>query len=297
MYNKNTSILKIIDNLMFPSLINNASKDKELILLDDNSPLKKETEKIVKKYESKLKNKFGSYKLIKNEKNLGFAGSYNKGVKLAKGNSVLISNDDVYFPRNSIDSLFNTLNKNKSIGMVVPLTNSAYGFHNTLIFEKMKNYSKDEIKRIEEFSNSIKKVMSGKTYELNTNDGITGFCIAVKKEVIKETGYFDTKFSYATFEDTDLFYRVIKNNNKIVLDASTFIEHGGIKKGSNSIMQHPIIVTKSYVSNGIRYFVKWKDYKGIIGVTVLGVIRHYDLGLTITKDIKKRAEEKGISLK
>ena len=87
MYNARASTLEVVDKLLMPSLINNLDSSKQLILLDDVSPLRKETRELVEKYKLDLEKRLGDFKYVENEHNLGFAGSYNRGMKMAEGQS------------------------------------------------------------------------------------------------------------------------------------------------------------------------------------------------------------------
>ncbi len=228
MYNKRKETLEIIEKLFFPSLINNARESMELILVDDCSPLAEETDKVVNKYKLLLNEKLGSFAYLKNKKNVGFSDSYNRGMKLAKGELILVVNDDVFFPRNSIKSLCAAALSNKEIGAIGPVTNYAGSFQNTHIFRRLESYLKKETNRIENFAIWLKNVMGKKTYEV---DRLIGFCVVYKKKILKKVGYFDNKYSFGNFEDDDLNMKIRKLGYSIVLDAAVFVEHGGINVG------------------------------------------------------------------
>lgn len=294
MYNGDNKILEIIDKLFFPGLLNNASKDKELIILDDCSPLKNETRKIINKYKKELIKKFGRFNFIENQENLGFARSYNKGMKMAKGEKLIISNDDVYYPKNSINALCHTLGLNLKIGAVLPVTNNAYGFHNSRLYNKLKNYSPEEINKIEQFALWQRRVMNGIKYKAILTDNLTGFCIAINKSFLEDIDYFDERYEYGMSEDIDLFHKIISKNKDLIIDTATFVEHGGLKRSSGSILQHPKKAIFSYISNGLKYSHKWNSY-GIFGIgMILSLIRFNDFGFTITKIIKKQAKKNNL---
>ncbi|PIN80577.1 hypothetical protein COV16_00640 [Candidatus Woesearchaeota archaeon CG10_big_fil_rev_8_21_14_0_10_34_8] len=84
-YNRKLSTLEVIDKMFLPSLVNNADSDTEVVIIDDCSPLEKETKELVEKHLPDLK-RFGKVVFKRNSKNLGFAGSFNRGIKIASGN-------------------------------------------------------------------------------------------------------------------------------------------------------------------------------------------------------------------
>ncbi len=57
-------------------------------------------------------------KLIKNEKNLGFARANNQALKKAKGGYVLLLNPDTVVFENSLKDMAEFLNKNKAAGVL-----------------------------------------------------------------------------------------------------------------------------------------------------------------------------------
>lgn len=290
MYNTRPETVEVIDKLLMPSLLNNSDSSKQLILLDDASPLRTETQIMLDKNKPDLASNFGDFKYIKNSKNLGFAKSYNKGIKISEGESIIIGNDDIYFPINSIDSLLNKLNNYPNAGLVGPVTNYAYSFQNTNLFEKLKDYSAEELQRIENFSAWLKNVMEKKDYE---SKRLIGFCLAAKKDLLKELDYFDERYKYGTCEDSDLNMKVLITGKKIILDASTFVEHGGSSGGSISIKQHKFKLIKSIFVNTLKYSVKWSDYSGFINMITKSKNSDYN---KITGEIISEAERKNISL-
>ena len=83
----------------------------EVIVVDNASP--NESPEIIKE-------KYPHIHLIKSEKNLGFAGGNNLGVRAAKGEYLLFINNDTEVPARFIEPLVDTLENDVMIGMVSP---------------------------------------------------------------------------------------------------------------------------------------------------------------------------------
>lgn len=66
-------------------------------------------------------NAFPELIFIRSEKNLGFAGGNNLGIKAAKGDFLLLLNNDTEITSNLITELSNEMEDNKEIGMISPL--------------------------------------------------------------------------------------------------------------------------------------------------------------------------------
>jgi O-antigen biosynthesis protein len=286
MYNKKSSTIEIIDKMFLPSLIRNGSRDKEIIIIDDSSPLKQETKATIQKSMPELKAKFGRVVFLRNDVNLGFGGSYNKAISLATGQNLIITNDDVYFPRGSINALISSLGKNEDIGAVGPIT----GWRAVCTYQyckqgpKLTSYSSSNFKEIESFAKKIRKQM--KEEPLKKTDILTGFCFAIKKEVIDKVGSFDERFGHGYLEDTDLIRRV-RQDYDVMVDPKAYIHHGGIENASVSFKQRPFKAKKSYYVNCYKYARKWKDFRGVIKLWASSVYHFLGYG-TISQLVEKR---------
>ena len=161
MYNKTDNTIEAIDKMFLPSLFRNGSKNKEVIIVDDCSPLEQKTKEMIKRHISSLKKRFGRVIFSRNQENLGFGGSYNRALSLATGKNIVITNDDVYFPLGSIDSLVKLLKIHDKVGAIGPIT--GWRGVSTLQYcrqgPKILSYSSNEFEKIETFATKIAKIM------------------------------------------------------------------------------------------------------------------------------------------
>lgn len=286
MYNKKNDILDIIDKMFLPSLIRNGSKDKEVILVDDFSPLKIETEKVIGRHIQSLRRVFGRVVFSRNSKNLGFGGSYNRAASMARGEILVITNDDVYLCRNSVDNLAQVLDN--EIALAGPIT----GWRGVANYQyckqapKLESYSKKNFDKIEGFAFRIRKFLA--TSKLKETKFITGFCFAIKQDVFKSLKGFDERFIYGHIEDTDLVRRVAKNY-KTVVAPSVYIHHGGIGGGSASINQSIVRLKKYRIVNSLKYILKWRDPFGFLWLQIHSIYCYYGIG-TVSSLVKKFTE-------
>lgn len=271
MYNKSLRVIKTIDKLFLPSLLNNASSDKELILVDDFSPAKSETRALLNKYLPELRAQFGNVEFVQNKENLGFGSSYNGGIMRANGSDIIVVNDDVYFPKNSVDKLTSVLFESDSYGIVSPITNEKASFTYQYCKQAphITTYSELEFERIENFSEFASEKMNGKRIK---TDLVTGFCFAMPTDLLQQLGGFDEQFKFGMFEDTDLARRVNQNYDVIVAP-DIYIHHGGIKGSSGSISQVPWKMFKAGIVNQYKYGKKWNDHSGAMKHVIKGVQR------------------------
>jgi len=95
------------------SVKKNASNDNvEVILVDNGSN---------EDYQLQFEQEYPSLVYIRSEKNLGFAGGNNIGIKQAKGDYLLLLNNDTEITENLISELRTELDNNKDIGLISPL--------------------------------------------------------------------------------------------------------------------------------------------------------------------------------
>lgn len=86
--------------------------DKMEVIVVDNASDNQEAEQILKK--------FSHVKVIKSDRNLGFAGGNNLGIKASKGKYLFLINNDTYFEDFKVQALIDRLNSDPSIGIVCP---------------------------------------------------------------------------------------------------------------------------------------------------------------------------------
>jgi hypothetical protein len=83
----------------------------EVIVLD-NASENNEAEQI--------SNRFPFVKVIRSDKNLGFAGGNNLGIKVSTGKFIFLINNDTYFEDFNVRALIDRLNNSSDIGIVCP---------------------------------------------------------------------------------------------------------------------------------------------------------------------------------
>ena len=262
MHNRKPEIIEVMDHLLFPSLLNNGGLDIELILLNDCSSLKNETETLVGKYLPRLNEIFGKVIFSSSPANLGFAGSYNRGIFMARGKYVVVANDDLYFPKNSIRSLVKTLEGPEGYLIAGPITNasSSWSYQYCKQAPLILGYSSEEVAKLDAFAFWLDRNMYGRKVQ---TDNLCGFCFVADSYTLKAVGGFDERYKYALYEDTDLIQKIIRDHGKekIVVNLEVFVGHGGVKGSSGTILQQPVKMACALVVNGIKYANNWGYWK------------------------------------
>ena len=76
---------------------------------------------------SAISEKYPQVKVIRSQKNIGFAGGNNLGIKASIGKYILLINNDTYFKEYNIDALIMRLEGVDKIGMVCPKLRFSWG--------------------------------------------------------------------------------------------------------------------------------------------------------------------------
>ena len=93
----------------------------EVIVVDNASQEEEEADTISKR--------FSQVKVIKSEKNLGFAGGNNLGIRAAQGKYIFLINNDTIFKDFNIQVLIKRLESSPNIAVVCPKIRFAWGSH------------------------------------------------------------------------------------------------------------------------------------------------------------------------
>src|SRR3989344_2180725 len=184
-------------------------------------------------------------KFMQNEKNLGFSGGNNRGIKYALEKNVdyvLILNNDTVVDENFLVNLVN--NKNADISSPKIYFEKGFEFHKDRYTEKQLGeviwYAGGNI----DWQNIIGKhigvdeVDNGQFSKSREVDFATGACMLVKREVFEKIGYFDEKY-FLYLEDMDFCVKAKKAGFKILFEPKAVVWHKNAASigGSGSNLQ------------------------------------------------------------
>ncbi|OIR07042.1 N-acetylglucosaminyl-diphospho-decaprenol L-rhamnosyltransferase [mine drainage metagenome] len=169
-----------------------------------------------------LKEAFNNIVLIQSDKNTGFAGGNNLGIRYAIDHGYEYSfmlNNDTVVPQNFLSPLIEYMESHTGIGMIQPkiyfnhdrslLWNGGSYYNHFLGLTYTSNHFFSFFKNIER----IKKV-----------DWVTGCAFLAKNSVLEEVGYFDEKF-FMYYEDVDLSFRIKKAGHTLIYHPASVVYH------------------------------------------------------------------------
>lgn len=210
-YNAYEELKKCIESVQEYTSVN----DARIILIDDASP-----DSRVKEYIESIE---GSNVIkLYNDINRGFSNNINIGFSLSDENDVMLLNSDTIVTRGWIEKIRACAYLRDDIGMVSPLSNSA-----TIC--SIPNFCEDndlpEGYTVESFGNLVE---AGSLHRYPYLSVCVGFCMYIKRSVIKIVGEFDAEtYKRGYGEEGDFCYRARLLGYKCALADDTFIYHSG----------------------------------------------------------------------
>jgi GT2 family glycosyltransferase len=140
----------------------------------------------------------GTLRVIRNEANLGFGLACNQGMDVARGEGVLLLNNDAIVLGDWLPGLWDALPEASAGGMSGPITN--FG-RPTQVRQLPEPRSGEEPTAI-----FVEWIRSHAGMHTET-DILSGFCLLMSRRVIDRLGGFDPRYGLGYFEDDDYSLR------------------------------------------------------------------------------------------
>ncbi len=166
-----------------------------------------------------FKTSFNGVKIIRNKKNLGFAGGVNVGIKYAisqNADYVLLLNNDTMLNQDILKPLIKFLQQFKNAGIVGP----------AIKFKREEKFIYDLGGKINKIFGRTSHTEASKIQNTKPRvvDYVSGCCMLIKKDVFEKVGLFDERF-FLYYEDVDLCIRAKDKGFFTYVVPSVYIEH------------------------------------------------------------------------
>lgn len=165
----------------------------------------------------------GSFKLIRNEVNLGFARSVNRVLERIARTDVLLLNADTILPRGAIDRLALAAYLETGVATVTPLSN------NGEFTSFPKPYVDNSLPTAEQVGalDEIASATNGQEI-VDLPTGV-GFCLFITHACIEAVGPFSETYSRGYYEDVDYCLRAREIGFRNVCATGVYVGHAGTR--------------------------------------------------------------------
>lgn len=195
-------------------LLKYTSPSVDIILINDASP-----DAAIKGLLSNY-DKVSQIKICHNEKNLGFTGTVNKGIRIAKNKDVVLLNSDARVTPRWLDGLRKAVASDERIATVTPMSDRAGAFSAPKIGND--NDLPDNVSEVD-YAVSFRRCSYGLYPVVPTGNG---FCMYIRRKCIEEIGALDEKaFPKGYGEENDFCMRAIAYGWKNIVDDRTYVFH------------------------------------------------------------------------
>ncbi|MBV9124103.1 MAG: glycosyltransferase [Planctomycetes bacterium] len=155
--------------------------------------------------------------VIANPANLGFPAAANQGLRAARGDQVLLLNNDTVATSGWLRRLLAPLAEDPKVGLVGPCSNAVSGPQQVPVPYR-------DLADLDGFAWEWAQVHPG---ECLAAQRLVGFCLLFRRELLERVGYLDERFGMGCFEDDDYCRRALDAGYRAVIARDAFVHHFG----------------------------------------------------------------------
>lgn len=191
-------------------------------------------------------------RVIRNDRNMGFAYACNQGIQATHGDYVVILNNDTIVTPGWLQRLLWHTERDETVGIVGPSTSYA----STVQQVECDYRTENDLYRLSE---GIYDTNRHKAVEL---DKVVGVCMLMRRSMLEAIGLFDTRFGLGNYEDDDICLRARIGGYKVLWAKDVFVHH----KGSQTFERLQVDYPKLMDENRRKFIAKWTPVAAHLGL-------------------------------
>lgn len=156
-------------------------------------------------------------RLLAQTSNLGFAAANNVGIAAARGELVMLLNNDTVVPPGLLGRLWRHLERDPEIGLLCPTTNFCGN-------EARIDADYDDLAHLPGFAAARARAHAGQNFDLAV---AAMYCVLARRAVLAAVGPLDDAFGVGMFEDDDYSLRARAAGYRVVCAEDAYVHHVG----------------------------------------------------------------------
>jgi GT2 family glycosyltransferase len=193
-------------------------------------------------------------RVIYNPSNRGFAGGSNQALAAARGEYMVLLNNDTVVTEGWLDGLVDAFDRIPALGISAVRSNRVAGV------QMITGDHYSDIERMHKYAAWRRKKFHHRGFLI---DRAIGLCLCVPRHVLDEVGGIDERFGVGNFEDDDFCLRVRAAGYRIYVCDDVFIHHFG----SKTFAANKVDYVATMADNWEKFSAKWslKKLDGVDG--------------------------------
>lgn len=199
-----------------------------------------------------LENTYPNIKVIRNDVNLGFSSTCNKGIRAATLDLLCVVNTDVTFTPDYFTNMIDEFDEPSLFAVKGDIINYGKSYDDVLSIDKTTLlYYKRGFLRFD-----TKNPLTNKILLSADNEQFIGLgcCFVCNREMILELGGFDKIYSPFYWEDCDLAQRALKRGYKLLYLPESKVYH----QASSTISNYRSNNQRRLISNRNKFLFTWR---------------------------------------
>ena len=185
--------------------------------------------------------------VVLNAENRGFPAGCNQGLTVARGEQVLLLNNDTVVTTGWLSRLLHALHSDPKVGLAGPCSNRVSGEQHVPV-----TYSEGDLNGLDGFAWEWGRRHDGVAEE---TDRLVGFCLLIARAVIDAIGLLDEGFGVGNFEDDDYCRRAAGAGFRAVIARDAFVHHVGGATFRAADVDYESLLRE----NARKFRAKWGD--------------------------------------